>query len=398
MLLSKRAEKVAPSVTLAITAKAASMKKQGIKVISFGAGEPDFNTPSNINNAAIEAINNGYTKYTPASGIDDLKEAIINKFNKDNGLEYTKSQIIVSTGAKQSLFNVFYSIINSGDEVIVPYPYWVSYPELIKLAGGYPVIANTTEETNFKYTTDSLHKIVSSKTKAIIINSPNNPTGEVYNKEELEKLALFAQEHDLIIISDEIYEKLVYDNSKHISVASLSEDAYNRTVVINGMSKSYSMTGWRIGYAAGPESIIKLMSSIQSHITSNPNSIAQYASLEALKGDQKEVNNMVKEFKKRRDYMVERINNMGHLSCCIPNGAFYVFVNISTYLNKKVEDTIINSGIDFSRELLEHEKVAVIPGDAFGINNYIRLSYATSMDNIKEGLNRIENFIEKIIG
>lgn len=396
MNLSKKAQNIAPSLTLEITAKAKKMKQDGLDVIGFGAGEPDFDTPDNIKEAAISAINEGKTKYTQASGINELKEAISKKFKNDNNLEYAPSQIIISTGAKQCIDNVFKAVINPGDEVIMPVPYWVSYPELLKMSDGVPVFAETKEENGYKYTLDSLNKALSNKTKAILLNSPNNPTGSVYNINELKGIAEFSKEHDLIIISDEIYEKLIYGDTKHISIASLSEDAYNRTIVINGVSKSYSMTGWRIGYAAGPQKVIKLMSNIQSHTTSNPNSIAQYASLEALNGSQESMPLMVKEFKKRRDYMVNRIDNIKDISCIKPEGAFYVMINISSLLNKSYGSEKIKDSINFSKILLEEEKVAVIPGIAFGADNYIRLSYATSMKNIENGLNRIENFIGKL--
>jgi len=395
-MLSKKAMQISPSLTLAITAKAKKMKAEGIDVIGFGAGEPDFNTPKNIQQAAIKAIEQGLTRYTAASGIIELKEAIVEKFKKDNNLTYKTSQIIISTGAKQCLANVFQAILNPGDEVIVGVPYWVSYPELIQLADGVPVFAQSEESNSFKLTVEELEKVVTENTKAIIINSPNNPTGTVYTKNELELLANFAKEKDLFIISDEIYEELLYGNEGHISIASLNEDAYNRTIVINGVSKAYAMTGWRIGYAAASEKITSLMSNIQSHTTSNPCSISQYASVEALKGDQSEVENMKKEFKARRDFMVDRINAINNLSCVKPEGAFYVMVNISKVLNKEIEGKVIKDSLTFSDLLLEKEKVAVIPGIAFGVDNFIRLSYATSMENIKNGLDRIEKFVNLV--
>ncbi|MGU9537967.1 pyridoxal phosphate-dependent aminotransferase [Clostridium tepidum] len=396
MKLSNKSMNIEPSLTLEITAKAKKMKKEGIDVIGFGAGEPDFNTPENIQKAAIEAIEKGNTKYTAASGIIELKQAIVDKFKKDNGLNYETSEIIVSNGAKQCLSNLFQAILNEDDEVLIAKPYWVSYPELIKLYGGVPVFVDTKEENDFKYEIEELEKKITDKTKAIIINSPNNPTGTVYSKEDLNALALFAKKHDLLIISDEIYEMLMYEEEKYISIASLSEDAFKRTVVINGMSKSYSMTGWRIGYAAGPLDIIKVMANMQSHTTSNPNSIAQYASLEALRGDKTQVRNMLVEFKKRRDYMVSRVNSIEKLSSINPKGAFYVMVNISKIIGKSINGNIIKGSIDFSKILLEEEKVAVVPGIAFGNDNFIRLSYATSMKNIEKGLNRIENFMKKL--
>ncbi|WP_123054027.1 pyridoxal phosphate-dependent aminotransferase [Clostridium sp. JN-1] len=396
MILSRKSQKIQPSITLAITAKAKEMKSKGIDVVGFGAGEPDFNTPKNIQNAAIEAIKKGYTKYTPASGIMELKKAIVDKFCSDNNLKYNTNQIIVSTGAKQCLANAFSAVLNPGDEVIIPIPYWVSYPELVKLADGVPVFAQTSEENGFKYTVDSLNKVLTEKTKMILINSPNNPTGTVYTKEELQAIADFARENDILILSDEIYEKLIYGNNKHISIASLSQDAYNRTIVINGVSKTYAMTGWRIGYAAASEEIVKLMSNIQSHTTSNPNSIAQYASVEALKSDSSDIDIMVQEFKRRRDFMIDRVNSIENISCRKPEGAFYAMMNISKVFGKKCDGLEIKDSLSFSQMLLEKQKVAVIPGAGFGVDNYVRLSYATSMENIKEGLNRIDEFIKSL--
>ncbi|WP_291584250.1 pyridoxal phosphate-dependent aminotransferase [Clostridium sp. UBA6640] len=396
MKLSNKAMQISPSLTLAITAKAKKMKADGIDVIGFGAGEPDFNTPKNIQEAGIKAIQEGLTRYTAASGIIELKDAIVNKFKVDNNLTYKPSQIVISTGAKQCLANALQAILNPEDEVLVGAPYWVSYPELIQLADGKAVFVETKEENAFKLTVEALEKATTNKTKAFILNSPNNPTGTVYTKEELVKLAEFAKEKDLIIISDEIYEKLLYGVEGHISIASISEDAYNRTIVINGVSKAYAMTGWRIGYAATSEEITKLMSNIQSHTTSNPCSISQYASVEALNGDQSEVENMKKQFKARRDFMVDRINSINNLSCVKPEGAFYVMVNISKVLGKEFDGKVIKDSLTFSDLILEKEKVAVVPGIAFGVDNFIRLSYATSMDNIKNGLDRIEKFVNSI--
>ena len=396
MNYSKKAMNITPSITLAITAKAKELKEAGVDVVSFGAGEPDFNTPKNIMDAAIKSMEGGKTKYTPTSGIIELREAICKKLKEDNNLSYNSNEIIVSTGAKQCLADAFMAILNPGDEVIVPVPYWVSYPELIKLADGVPVFVEGKEENDYKYTLESLNKVVNDNTKAIIINSPNNPTGTVYSIEELKEIAEFAQKHDLIIISDEIYEKLIYDGKKHVSVASLSEDAYNRTIVINGFSKSYAMTGWRLGYAAGNAEVIKLMTSVQSHITSNTNSIAQYAGVEALNGPKDEIEKMVKKFEERRNLMIDRIKNITGLSVIRPEGAFYVMINLKNYLGKSINENVINNSVDFSRELLEHEKVAVIPGSAFGLDKYIRLSYATSEELILKGLDRIESFLNKL--
>ena len=396
MNYSKKAMNITPSITLAITAKAKELKGAGVDVVSFGAGEPDFNTPKNIMDAAIKSMEEGKTKYTPTSGIIELREAICKKLKEDNNLSYNSNQIIVSTGAKQCLADAFMAILNPGDEVIVPIPYWVSYPELIKLADGVPVFVEVKEENDYKYTLESLNKVVNDNTKAIIINSPNNPTGTVYSIDELKEIAEFAKKHDLIIISDEIYEKLIYDGKKHVSVASLSEDAYNRTIVINGFSKSYAMTGWRLGYAAGNAEVIKLMTSVQSHVTSNTNSIAQYAGVEALNGPKDEIEKMVKKFEERRNLMIDRIKSITGLSIIRPEGAFYVMINLENYLGKSINENVINNSVDFSRELLEHEKVAVIPGSAFGLDKYIRLSYATSEELILKGLDRIERFLNKL--
>jgi aspartate aminotransferase len=394
MELSRKGKGISSSVTLAITAKAKMLKEQGVDVVSFGAGEPDFNTPKNIQEAGISAIKKGLTRYTPASGILELKEAICKKLNNDNNLIYKPSQIVISNGAKHGLYNALMAICNPFDEIIVPIPYWVSYPELVKLADGIPVYVETKEEDNFKYTKAGLLKAITNKTKAIILNSPNNPTGVVYTKSELEMIAEIAIKNDLIIISDEIYEKLVYDETKHISIASLNEEIKKRTIVLNGVSKAYAMTGWRIGYTASEEEIAKIMSNIQSHATSNPNSIAQYASVEALNGPQDAIELMRKEFEKRRNYMVEKINSIPYLSCNKPDGAFYVMINISKLIGKTIGGVVINNSLDLCAALLEVEKVAAIPGAGFGADNYIRLSYATSLENIIEGLNRIERFLK----
>lgn len=396
MNLSKKAIDINPSITLSITAKAKELKEVGIDIVSFGAGEPDFNTPDNIINAAIKAMREGKTKYTQTSGVLELRKAICDKFKKDNELEYNPNQIIVSTGAKQSLANVFMAILNPGDEVIIPVPYWVSYPELVRIADGKPVYVQTGEDCNYKYTIEALENVVTGKTKAILLNSPNNPTGTIYSKEELTKIAKFAKKYNLIIVSDEIYEKLIYDNKKHVSVASISEDAFKRTIVINGLSKSYAMTGWRIGYAAAPLEIAKLMVSIQSHMTSNTNSITQYAAIEALTGTQENINSMIVEFEKRRNFMMKKINDIGGLDIIKPNGAFYVMINIEKFFNKELNGKKITSSLEFSELLLDEEKVAVIPGAAFGLDNYIRVSYATSIELIEKGLDRLEVFLGKL--
>ncbi|MGL5634802.1 MAG: pyridoxal phosphate-dependent aminotransferase [Sarcina sp.] len=391
--LSVKAKKMAASLTLELTAKAASMRKEGKDVISFGVGEPDFNTPKNVREAAHKAIEEGKSKYTAASGLIELKEEICKKLKKDNKLEYNTSQIVISTGAKQCLNNVFMAILNPGDEVIVPSPYWVSYPELISLADGEAVFVETKKENAFKLIGDEIEQAVTNKTKAIIINSPNNPTGAVYTEAELLDILDVCEKYDLYIISDEIYEKLNYFNKEnpHVSIASFSESAKERTIVINGFSKSHAMTGWRIGYSASNNEIAKLMSTIQSHTTSNPNTIAQYASMEALIGDNSEFNQMFETFTLRRNLMVELLDDMENIDYINPMGAFYCFIDISKVFNDNIK-----TSFDFSRELLEKENVMVIPGIAFGNDNYIRLSYATSEKNIKIGLERIKKFINSI--
>lgn len=391
--LSKKGLEISPSVTLEITAKAKEMKAKGIDVISFGAGEPDFNTPENIRKEGIRAIEEGLTNYTPASGITELKEAVCAKFKRDNNLEYSPENIVISNGAKHSIFNALLAILNPGDEVIVGVPYWVSYPELIKIAGGKPVYIKTIEENEFKFTVEDLEKVKTNNTKAIILNSPSNPTGSIYNRKELEVIAEWAVRNNIFVISDEIYEKLVYDD-EHISIASLNEDIKKLTIVINGMSKAYSMTGWRIGFLAADKEIAKVISNIQSHTTSNPCSISQYASVVGLNGDQTAIEEMRKQFEERRNYMVDAVNSISGISCRKPKGAFYIMVNIKELKGKTIRGVKINSSLDLARVLLDEGKVAVIPGIGFGDDDYFRLSYATSMKNIKEGLRRIKEVIE----
>ncbi|NLW39406.1 MAG: pyridoxal phosphate-dependent aminotransferase [Tissierellia bacterium] len=391
--LSKKALAISPSVTLEITAKAKAMKAEGIDVIGFGAGEPDFDTPDNIKEAGIKAINEGLTRYTAASGIVELKEAICKKLRVDNNLEYSPDNIVISSGAKHSIFNALMAVINPGDEVIVGIPYWVSYPEMIRLAGGVPVYIETKEEKDFKFTTEDLERVRTDKTKALILNSPSNPTGAIYEKGELIEIANWAVKNGIIVISDEIYEKLVYDG-EHISIASLNSEIKDLTIVINGMSKAYAMTGWRIGYAAANNEIAKVMSNVQSHTTSNPCSISQYASVEGILGDQDDVHKMREEFKKRRDFMVDKVNSIKGLSCRKPKGAFYIMVNITEMKGKTIDGITINDSLDMAKLLLDKAKVAVIPGIGFGADDYIRLSYATSMENIEEGLNRIQEVVE----
>ena len=395
MELSTKALSISPSSTLAIDAKAKKMKAEGIDIIGFGAGEPDFDTPAHIKEAAKKAIDEGFTKYTPASGTLELKQAICNKFKRDNGLDYKPSNIVISNGAKHSLVNAFQAICNPGDEVIITNPAWVSYPEMVRLADAVPVYINTTEEEGFKFTIDKLEKAITDKTKAIIMNSPSNPTGMIYSEEELKAVADLAVSKGIYVISDEIYEKLIYDGYKHVSIASFNDKIKDLTIVVNGVSKSYSMTGWRIGYTASNEQIAKVMSNMQSHATSNPNSIAQKAALAALEGPQEIIDTMAAEFVKRRDYMVDRINSIEGLSCIKPNGAFYVMMNISKIIGKELGGVVIKGSDSFADVLLEKANVALVPGSGFGTDIHVRLSYATSMENITEGLNRIEKFLNK---
>ena len=396
MRLSKKTYSVKPSPTLAIDAKAKSLKASGVDVISFGVGEPDFDTPENIKEAAIKAIRSGFTKYTPVGGTDELKTAIIEKLKKDNGLIYEKNEIIVSCGAKHCLYNIAEALYDAGDEVILPAPYWVSYPDQIVLNGAVPVIVKTDEGNAFKITPEILKANLSKKTKALILNSPSNPTGLAYDRKSLEAIAEIAVKHDFYIISDEIYEKLIYDGFEHVSIASLGDEIKQRTLVVNGISKSYAMTGWRIGFAAGPKDIINAMTNIQSQSTSNPASISQKAAVEALTGTQNFILEMVSEFDKRRKYMVERLNSIKGVSCIKPVGAFYAFPNVSSYYGKSFKGNSIKSSMDLSAYLLDEAKVAVVPGAAFGDDRYIRLSYATSMENIQKGLDRIESALSNL--
>ncbi len=391
MKLAKRALSIKPSPTLAIDAKAKSMKAAGVDVINFGAGEPDFDTPDNIKDASIKAIRDGFTKYTPVGGIDELKTAIIEKFKKDNNITYEKKEVIVSCGAKHSLYNIAEALFDTGDEIIIPAPYWVSYPEQVLLNDAVPVIVKTEEKDSFRITPQLLEASVTKKTKALILNSPSNPTGLAYDRESLEAIAEIALNHDFFIISDEIYEKIIYNDFLHLSIASLSDDIKQRTIVVNGLSKSHAMTGWRIGFSAGPEEIIEAMTKIQSQSTSNPTSIAQKAAVEALTGPQDFTSEMVSEFDRRRVHIIERLNKIKGISCVTPLGAFYAFPNVSSYFGKYAKNKLINSSFDISSHLLDEAKVAVVPGGAFGDDRYIRLSYATTLDNIQKGLDRIEN-------
>ncbi len=396
MSISKRVSVISPSVTLAITAKAKKMREEGIDVIGFGTGEPDFDTPVHIKEAAKKALDEGFTKYTPVSGMEELKEAICRKFNHDNNLDYSPQEILVSCGAKHSIFNAIFVLCNEGDEVILPSPYWVSYPEMIKVAGARPVVIKTTEENNFKVTPQQLQEVITPKTKLFILNSPSNPTGMVYTKEELELISNILIKRGIFCISDEVYEKIIYDGEEHISIASLGQEIKRLAIVVNGVSKSYSMTGWRIGYAAGPEEIIQVMSNLQSHSTSCPSSISQKAALAALEGHEKFSGEMVAEFLKRRDYIVERLNSINGISCLKPQGAFYVFPDVSQIIGKTFKGQLVKDSVSLSEILLAEANVAVVPGSAFGVDNYLRLSYAISMENISKGLDRIAEFVKEL--
>ncbi len=393
MELSNKFESIAPSPTLLIDSKFKQMKADGMDVVGFGAGEPDFDTPQNIKDAAIKAINEGKTKYTPASGTPSLKKAVCDKFLRDNGLVYEPNQIVVSNGAKHSLINAFGAILNPGDEVIIPAPYWVSYPEMVKYNDGIPVVLHTKEENNFKISAQDLENAITGKTKAFVLNSPCNPTGMVYTREELEAIAQVAQKHKIYVISDEIYEHLVYDGAEHVSIASLNDEIKDLTIIINGVSKTYAMTGWRIGYTASNSEIAKVMGNVQSHTTSNPNTIAQAAAEAALNGPREDLEMMRKAFDERRKYMVEQINSIDGVSCLMPHGAFYVMMNISKLIGTQIRGKLIKSADDFAEVFLDEELVAVVPGNGFEAPDFVRWSYATSMDNIKEGIKRLRNLL-----
>ncbi|HEC98612.1 MAG TPA: pyridoxal phosphate-dependent aminotransferase [Nitrospirae bacterium] len=395
-MVSERAKRVKPSPTLAMDTKAKEMKSQGIDVISFGVGEPDFDTPDNIKEAAIKAIRDGHTKYTPVGGIPQLKDAITEKLRKDNALSYKKEEIIVSCGAKHSLYNIAQAILSPGDEVVIPSPYWVSYPAQVLLNDATPVFVKTREEDGFMLNPDELKEYITERTKAIILNYPSNPTGLGYNSSTLEAIADVAVKSNIYIISDEIYEKLLYDGTEHISIASLSEEVKACTILVNGLSKSHAMTGWRIGYAAGPEGIIKAMTKIQSQSTSNPASISQWAAVEALRGPQDFIRTMVEEFDIRRRFLVEALNNIEGIRCGLPTGAFYVFPNVSEIFGKGYKGRTIEDSSALALYFLEEAGVALVPGSAFGAEGYIRISYATSMENIRKAVERIGEAIEKL--
>lgn len=396
MPVSKRIERVIASQTMKISAKAIELRAEGKDVINLSVGEPDFPTPENIKNAAIKAIGDNHTTYTINAGIKELRNAIAAKLKNDNGLDYSLEEIIVSNGAKHSLFNVIQVLVNPGDEVIVPAPYWVSYPNMVALADGIPVVIDTTEATEFKITPEQLEEAVSSKTKALILCNPSNPTGSAYSKKELTALIEVVKNHDFYIISDEIYEKLVYDNFSFMSFGTLAPELRKRTIIVNGVSKAYAMTGWRIGYTAAEKEIIAGINKIQSHSTSNASSISQYAALEALTGPQEEVEKMKVEFEKRRDFFHKEINSIEGIVCPKPEGAFYLFPNISAYFNKSNGSRTIKDSFDLAMYLIDEALTACVPGSAFGAEGYMRMSYATSMENLEKAVRRIKEALAKL--
>ena len=383
MEISARAAQLSPSLTLSIDSKAKAMKAEGIDVCGFGAGEPDFDTPEHIKQAAIAALEAGFTKYTPSGGLPELRQAIAEKLEADNQLSYRASQVVVSSGAKHSCYNAILATCLPGDEVLIPSPYWVSYPDMVRLVGAEPVIVQTTERNGWKMRASDFENAMTPRTKMLILNSPGNPSGSVYTREELEGIVEVAAEEDIYILSDEIYEKLVYDDVKHTSIASLSKEAYELTITVNGFSKAYAMTGWRLGYLAAPEAVAKAVDNIQSHTTSNPCSFAQKGAVAALKGDQQALADMRDEFSMRRDYMFDRITKIPNITAVKPQGAFYILVNISQ---------LGLSSQNFADRLLSKANVAVVPGAAFGDDRTVRLSYATSIDIIKKGLDRFQDF------
>jgi aspartate aminotransferase len=399
MQLSERVLKLKPSPTLELTALANSLRAQGLNIIGFASGEPDFDTPSSIKKAAINAIDAGKTKYTPVGGIKELKEAIVCKFRRDNNLTYSTSEVTVNCGGKHSFYNLMQVLLNQGDEVIIPAPYWVSYPSMVQLAGGKDIIIDTDEQSGFKMTPEQLNAAITAKTKAIVINSPSNPTGSVYSKEELLALAEIVADKNICFISDDIYESILYTDTKFVNMAMLSDELKEKTIVLNGVSKTYSMTGWRIGYMAGQQEVIKKVETIQSQSTSNPSSISQWAALEAIRGDQSVIDQMIKAFIRRRTLIVDSLNSIPGVSCLLPDGAFYAFPNIVEItklqgwdsLNKKYPEDSISSKI--SSFLLEEAQVAVVPGIAFGADHNVRLSFATSDDKIIEGAKRIKDAV-----
>lgn len=396
LTLSKKAMAIKPSSTLAITAKAKEMKANGVDIVGFGAGEPDFNTPDNINEAAICAINDGFTKYTPASGIVELKQAVCEKFKNFNGISYEPDQIVISNGGKHCLTNIFEAILNPGDEVIIPAPYWLSYPEIVKLADGVPVFIRGEKKDGYKVSAEQIKAAITPNTKALILNTPSNPTGMIYTRKELEAIAEVIIEADIYVVADEIYENLLYDGAEHVSIASLGEEIYKRTITCSGVAKGYAMTGWRIGYIGASAELAKVMGSLQSHQTSNPNSIAQKAALEAISGPQDTVVTMRQEFDVRRKYMYDRLCKMPYVSTLEPQGAFYVFVDVSEACEKEYKGEKIKTAAKLADILIGDYSVAVVPCADFGFADHIRLSYAISIEQIEKGLDRIETLLKSL--
>jgi aspartate aminotransferase len=392
-MLSERASLLKPSPTLAINAKEKELKAKGVDVAGFGAGEPDFNTPDHIKQAAIQAINDNFTRYTPAAGIDPLKDAVIDKFKRDNGLTYKRDEVIISCGGKHSLYNLFQAIFQKGDEVIIPAPYWVSYPPMVELAGAKPVIVETYEKEDYQITADMLKKCINKNTKGIVLNYPSNPVGSIYYRENLEQIGKLAVENNFYIISDEIYEKLTYDDYTHVSIASLDPAFKKKTIICHGVAKTYAMTGWRIGFAAGDAAIIKAMGNIQSQSTSNPASISQMAAIAALNGPQDSIASMLKAFKERRDYLIKELTGIPGVTCYNPKGAFYAFPNFSSVLGKKYKGRVVETSTMLTEILLEDFYTAVVPGIEFGKEGYLRLSFATSMEVIEKGVERIKKAV-----
>jgi aspartate aminotransferase len=393
IMLSKRASLLKPSPTLAINAKEKELKAKGIDIAGFGAGEPDFNTPDHIKQAAITAINDNFTRYTPVSGIDPLKDAVIDKFKKDNNLNYKREEIIISCGGKHSLYNLFQAIFQEGDEVIIPAPYWVSYPPMVELTGAKPVIVETHEDEDYQITSDILKRFINKNTKGIILNYPSNPVGSIYYRENLEQIGKLAVENNFYIISDEIYEKLTYDDYTHVSIASLDPAFKERTIICHGVAKTYAMTGWRIGFTAGDAIIIKAMGNLQSQSTSNPTSISQMAAIAALNGPQDSIATMLGAFKKRRDYLIGELISISGITCYSPKGAFYAFPNFNNVLGKTYKGSVIGTSTRLTEILLEDFHTAVVPGVEFGKEGYLRLSFATSMEIIEKGVERIKNAV-----
>jgi aspartate aminotransferase len=396
MKLAKRLSLIKPSPTLMVTVQVAALRREGIEVIDFGAGEPDFDTPEHIKEAAIAALRNGQTKYTPVGGTAELKEAIITKLQRDNGLTYSLQEVTTNSGGKHTLFNAFHALFGEGDEVLIPAPYWVSYSDMVILTGAEPKLLPTSEDTGFKITAEQLKAAIGPQSRAILLNSPSNPTGAAYTEEELGQIADVIEASDLIVISDDVYEKFLYDSPHCAQILALKPNLSDRVLITNSVSKTYAMTGWRLGYAAGPQDVIKAIETLQSQSTSNPNSIAQAAAIAAFTGTQEPVGIMATEFAKRRKYVVERLRAIPGITCTLPEGAFYVFPRVSEYFGRKWGDKTIESAMDFSLYLLQEAKVALVAGEGFGAPNNVRISYATSMENLEKGLDQIEATLKRL--